>query len=96
MTVASGKICSKIQDIADVGAPEFINGLVIVTHHAQIPVFARQKAYQLELCRVSILILIHHDIAKTLLVRFQHIRCPPEQFHRFHDEIVKIQRIAPF
>ena len=86
----------EIQDIADVGPPEFVNGLVIVTHHAQIPVFACQKAYQLELRRVGVLILVHHDITKTLLVRFQHIRCPPEQLHRFHDEIVKIQRIAPF
>ena len=47
-----------------------------------------------ELGRIGILVLIHHDITETLLVRLQHLRHLSEQFHRFHDQIVKIQGIV--
>ena len=34
----------KIQDIFDVGTPEAVDGLVIVTHHAEVPVSPGQQA----------------------------------------------------
>ena len=86
----------KIQDIADIRPPEFIDRLVVVTHHAEISVFLRQKPDQLKLRGVGILILVHTDITEPLLIAVQHIRIHPEQLHRFHDQIIKIQRIVLF
>ena len=38
-----GKKLLKIQNIADISSPEPVDGLVIVSHYAEIPVFCRQK-----------------------------------------------------
>ncbi len=62
----------KIQDILDVGPTKFINRLVIIPHHAQIPVFFCQQADKFKLRRIGILILVDHYIFETLLVTVQY------------------------
>ncbi len=57
-----------VQDVIDIGAAEFVDRLVIISHHTQVPVTGSQKTDQLELCRVGILILIYHDVAETFLI----------------------------
>ena len=76
-----------------VRATEFVDGLIVITHHAKIVVFARQQTDQLKLRRIRILILIHHNIAETILIRGKHLFVQFEQFHSFHDQIIKIQCI---
>ena len=90
------KYLFKIQDIADIRPSELINRLIVVADHAEISVLLRQEPYQLKLSRIGVLIFIHADITKTLLIAVEHIRIHPEQLHRFHDQIVKIQRIVLF
>ena len=58
----------KIQDIVNIGPPEFIDRLVVISDHTKILVFFCQKAHQLKLYRVGILIFIHQYIPKTLLI----------------------------
>ena len=87
----------KIQDVGDVGPPKFIDGLVIVSYHEEVPVFPGQHAHQLELDRIGILVFVHHDKAKPLLVVFQDLRAGGKQLHRLHEQIVKVQGVAgPF
>ena len=45
---------------------------------------------------VCILVLIHHNIFKPFLEIFQYIRACLEQFHCFHNQIIKIQCIILF
>ena len=90
------KVLLKIQNIFDICPTELINRLVIITNYAEIPIFICQDTHQLELRRVCILIFIHHDITKTILIVFQHIRTGTEQFHSLHDQIVKIHGIVSF
>ena len=87
------KCTFKIQDIADVGTTELINRLVIIAYHAEVFIFSGQKLNQTKLRRVGILVLIHHDIAETLLIIFQHIRIRLEQIHGFKNKIIEIQCI---
>ena len=84
------KMLLKIQNIADIGATELINGLVVIADHAKIAVLVCQHAYQLELDRVGILILIDHDITKPVLVKLQHIRCLLEKFYRLQKQVIKV------
>ena len=84
----------KIQNIPDIGSTEFVNGLIIVTDHTNVARSFCQQTDQLELRCICILILIHHDILKPLLIIFQHIRTCLEQLHRIHNEIIKIHRIV--
>ena len=90
------KILLKIKDIFYIGAPEFVNGLIIITDYAEIPVLRCQKSYQFKLHCIGILILIHHNIAKTFLIIFQHIRLRLEQLHGLDKKIVKIKCIVRF
>ena len=81
----------KVQNIADIRPPEFINRLVVIAHHAQVPVLIRQKPDQLKLGGVGILILVHHNVAESVLIGGKHLGVRLEKLHRLHNEIVKIQ-----
>ena len=89
-----GKIFLKVQNIADIGSPELIDGLVIVPHHTEVAVFFPQQTHQFKLGCVGILVLVHHNVLKTLLVVVQHLRTVPEQFHCLYNNIVKIQGVV--
>ena len=83
----------KVQNIVDIRSAELVDRLIVITDHAQVFVFAREKTDQLKLRRVRILILVHHDIAETLLIVGKHLWICLQQLYRLYDEIVKIQRI---
>ena len=83
----------KVQNIHDVRAAEFIDRLIIVSHHADIPVFFRQELYKTKLHGIGILILINQDIAESFLIAFQHIRSLLEKLHGKHQKIIKIQGV---
>ena len=84
----------KIQDISDIRPPEFINRLVIISHHTQILIFGGKQADQPKLRRICILVFIHHNILKTLLICVQNIRIHLKQFHRLDNQIIKIQCVV--
>ncbi len=83
----------EIQNIPDVRPAEFVDRLIVVTDHAQIPVLGGQDAHQFKLYRIRILIFIHHDITETLLIMIQYIRLRLEQLYGLHQQVVKIQGI---
>ena len=83
----------KIQDVIDVRSAELVNGLIIITHHAEIPVLCRQKLHQDKLGVIGILVLIHHDIAEALLINGQNIRMLHKEPYGLVDQIIKIQRV---
>ena len=87
------KCLLKAQDILDIGASEFVNGLIIITYHADIPVFSGQQIDELELHHIGILVLVHHYVTETLLIIIQHIRNILEQLHRFYNQVVKIKGV---
>ena len=63
----------KIQDIADIRPPEFVDGLIVIPHHTEISAAGCKQPHQLKLRRVRVLILVHHDIGKTVLVILQNL-----------------------
>ena len=83
----------KIQNIAYIGAPEAVNGLVVIADDAQVPVLIRQKPHQLELRIVGVLILVHHDIAETVLIRCEHLVMGMKQLHGQHEQIIEIHGV---
>ena len=83
----------KIQNIADIRSTKLVDRLVIISHHAQIPILSGKQSYKLELHCIRILILIDHNIAKPLLIILQHIRLRLQKLNRLHQQIIKIQCI---
>ena len=72
--LTAGKLLLKIQDIFNGSTPEFVDALVIISHHAQVLMGSGQQAHQPELRLVGVLILIHQNILILTAVLFQCIR----------------------
>ena len=84
----------KAQYIFNGGAPEPVNTLVVVTHHADIFVTAGKEARQQVLHMVCILVLVHQYIAEFLLVILPHIFMFLQQPDSDADDVIKIQGIV--
>ena len=86
----------KTENIFNIRPAEAVNRLIVIPYHANISIFFRQKAHKTELDRIRILILVYHDITEPLLIVIQNLLAGGKQFNRFHQKIVKIQRIILF
>ena len=85
-------VAFEIEDIAHVGTAETVHTLVVIAHHAQVPVFRRQEMQQVILRHVRVLILVHHDIAPAVLIALENVRVTAEELHGEHEQVVKIHR----
>ena len=90
----AGKCLLKAQNIPDIRPPEPVNRLVVIPHHAEILVLGRQKAHQLKLRVVGILVLVHHNIAEPLLVIVQNLGIILKKLHGLSNEVVEVQGIV--
>ena len=71
----------KSKNISNICTAEFIDRLVIITDYTEVFIFRGQQAYKLKLCSIGILILIHHNVFKPLLIVLQHIFLRLEKLH---------------
>ena len=67
-------IFSEQKNILNGRSAESINGLCIITHHTYVFMGCTQQFYNFILSRVSILVLINHDMAELVLILVQSIR----------------------
>ena len=71
----------KTQDIPNIGAPEPIDALVIIAHHADVAIASRQQTGQQVLQMVGVLILVHQHIAELPLIVLPHLRAALQQLY---------------
>ena len=83
----------EFQDIADLGASPAVDGLVVVSHYADIVFRTYQMAQQAHLEAVGILEFIHGDIAEALLPRLPDVPVLLQQFVRQNQQVVKVHGI---
>ena len=86
-------IALEFQDVADVGAAPAVNGLVVVAHHHDVLVFRRQKLRYLVLRLIRILVFVHQQIAKTVLIGVQHIGVVFQEQVRVQKQIIEIEGV---
>ena len=91
-----GEIFFKFQDVADVRAAPLVDALVVVAHHAQVAVLLRQQIDQSVLQHVGVLVLVHHDVFKLLLILQQRLFVALKQPHRIEDEVVEVHGVVLF
>ena len=84
----------KVEDILNIGATEAVNALVVIAHHADVPVSACQEACQLVLQIVGVLILVNQHVAELPLVVFPHLPVVPQQPHRVQNDVVEVQSVG--
>ena len=82
----------KIQDILDRRTAEFIDALVIVADHADVPPAAREQRRETVLEVVRILIFVDKHILEFALPVFAHVLKVREELDGVEDDIVKIHR----
>ena len=89
-----GVLLFKAEDVLDIGAPETVNALVVVTHHADVLPSSGQKVGQHILHVVGILVLVDKDVAELIPVVLQGLAVRLQQLHCVKDDVVKVQGVG--
>ena len=79
------------EDVFNGGATEPVDGLVVVTHHADVLPSSRQKPGQEVLEVVGVLILVDEDVAELPLVELPDVLVLLEEADGVEDDVVKVQ-----
>ena len=95
-----GEVLLELDDVADAGAAEGVDGLVGIAHHAQLARrHARRRgrhqlADQLVLGVVGVLVLVDEHVAEPAPVVLGDGGQPLQQRHRLHDQVVEVERVG--
>ena len=92
----AGEIIREVKNVGHHGAAPGINALVVVADHADVHVFSGEQAQDAELRKIGVLILIHQQIAVSLLIMLQSFGMLLENFERQQKHVVEVQRILKF
>ena len=91
---AAPVLAFKAQDVFDRGAAEFVDGLVVVTHHADVSPAVRQKGGQAVLQTVGVLVLVDEDVAEAALPVLEHVGIFLQELDGVVNEIVKVHGVG--
>jgi hypothetical protein len=80
------------EDLPDVRPSPAVDRLVVVAHHAHVPVRAADLADDLVLRVVRVLVLVHEDVAVALAIALAHLRVLAQQAHGLEEEVVEVER----
>ena len=83
----------EIQDIVDVGSPEGVDALRVIAHHTDVLMLFCQLKHNAVLGKVSVLVLVHQDIAELRPVACKHLRTVAEKQKGIEQQIVEIHGI---
>ena len=75
------EVLLEVQNVADIRPAPTIDGLVLVTDHANV-LALRQQPHQLVLASICVLIFVHHHELETPVIRFANLVIDPQQSHR--------------
>ena len=82
------------QDVGDVGTAPGVDGLVVIAHHHEVAVGARQQLADAVLHVVSVLVLVDADVAEALLVALEHLGMRGEQLEALDEQVVEVERVG--
>src|SRR5438552_3179064 len=89
----AGIIFLKLQDVLDGGPAPAINRLVFIADHTQVLVIESELADELVLDAVGVLVFVHQDVAKPLVVPLANVRSLVKERDRLEQQVVKVERI---
>ncbi len=87
------KIVLEVENVAEVCAAPFVDRLVGVANHAEIPMLPCQALNQQILRAVGVLILVDHQEPELVAVAFADGFGLLEQLHSLQQEVVEVERI---
>ena len=91
---SAGVVLLEVEDVADVGAAPRVDGLVVVAHHHEVLVLAGQKARDLVLGAVRVLILVDADVAEALLVLLENVGVVAQEAIGVDEQVVEVHGVG--
>ncbi len=88
------EVLLKVKDVGDIGTAPRVNRLVVIAHHHKVLVLGGKQVGDLVLHVVGVLVLVHGDVAKTLLVLIQHLRAGAQQLERANQQVVEVHGVG--
>ncbi len=85
-----GVVAFEIEDVLDVGTAPAVDALVVVAHHAQVPVRRGKRLHPQVLRPVRVLVLVHVEVPPARLVALQHLGGLLEQLDRLEQQVVEV------
>ena len=89
----AGEVALEVEDVPDVGAPEPVDRLVVVAHHAHVALLAGEQLQQPVLRVVGVLVLVHQDPAERVAVALGDVVEQLEQVHGAEQQVVEVHRV---
>ena len=89
-SLGAREILLEIEDVLDLGAAETVDGLGVVTYHAEVLVPGCQFSQDEILRHVRILVLVHHNMRKAAGDVFQRFRGLFQQDVHVEEDVVEI------
>ena len=84
-------VALKVEDVADVCAAPAIDGLVVVTHHAEIAVFGGEFAYPGVLDAVGVLVLINVQVLPLRSVAIRNGGRLLQKAQPLEEQVIKVE-----
>ena len=89
-----GEVALELEDVADVGMPEAIDGLEIVADDEQVAVLLAEKLEEPVLDPVRVLVLVDEHPAEGAAVALANVLEQLQQVDRPHQQVVEVHRVG--
>ena len=86
-----GVVLAELEDVADVGSAEAIDGLVVVAHDRDVAVLRRQQVDEDVLRAVGVLVLVDEDVAEAIPPLGEGLGVGAEELGELHQQVVEVK-----
>ena len=90
--LAVGEVLLEVEDVAEIGPPPAIHGLVGVAHHAQVAMFLGQELDDAVLGAIGVLVLIDEHVGPEGAIPRQRLRRALQQLDHEEEQVVEVHR----
>ena len=87
------EVAFEVQEIAEIRAAERVDGLVVVPHHADVPVVFGKQTNEGVLRGVDVLVFVHEHVSEAFFVARAHVRMFEKKTDRLLDKVVEVEGV---
>jgi hypothetical protein len=87
------EVVLELEHVADVGAAEGVDRLIVIAHHRQVAVLLAQELEPAVLGAVGVLVLVDQHVPEAAAVLVAHLGEELEEVHAAEEEVVEVHRV---
>ena len=89
-----GVILLEVKDVADVGPTPGVDRLVVVAHDHEVLALGGEQLADLVLGAVGVLVLVHRDVGKAVLVALEDVGVVAQQLVGVHEQVIEVHGVG--